>query len=375
MKVLLFTRKQDIDGIGNIVLAKKAFTDLEYITCSTFEITERVKEKISDKSIYEYDKIFVTDLCIKEPVLTRIEDDEILKEKILVLDHHISEIVEGNDKYNFVNIELERKGKKECATSLFYQYLIGNNYIEETKELEKLVENTRQYDTWDWEKKNNLDSRNLHVIFEAKGTEYYLEMASYLLENNCKFREMDLEVIKKFEKKLSEDIEKIVKNMIVLPDVLKGYKVGFVDALYKYKNEIPEYIKHHNKEKIDVIGMIMQDNNTVAYRGITNLEVYKIPVLFGGKGNKSAGTNFKTNPKFREHVLDRIKYIKLQNARDFCTEVRKISEKYNLPFFVVTEGASDTCNFDSDAVKNAIDCHEKWKIEHGCAAKSDYLEN
>ena len=35
---------------------------------------------------------------------------------------------------------------------------------------------------------------------------------------------------------------------------------------------------------------------------------------------------------------------KIKKARKFCNDVRKLAQEYNLPFFVVTEGASATNN-------------------------------
>ena len=92
MKILLFTHSQDIDGLGCCFLAKQAFNNVEFELCKTFEITEKVKLYVENKKIYEFDKVFVTDLCIKEPLLSLINDDEILKKKLLVIDHHKSEI-------------------------------------------------------------------------------------------------------------------------------------------------------------------------------------------------------------------------------------------------------------------------------------------
>ena len=37
MKVLIFSHESDIDGLGNIVLAKLAFKDLDYILCPGFK--------------------------------------------------------------------------------------------------------------------------------------------------------------------------------------------------------------------------------------------------------------------------------------------------------------------------------------------------
>lgn len=119
MKVLLFTHSQDIDGMGCAILARKAFGEYTLVPTKTFDITANVKRYIDDKSIYEYDKVFVTDLCIKEPLLGIIDNNDMLKEKIIVLDHHKTEIEEGNNKYSFVNIIVEENGIKVSGTKLF----------------------------------------------------------------------------------------------------------------------------------------------------------------------------------------------------------------------------------------------------------------
>lgn len=171
MKVLLFTHSQDIDGIGCAILANKAFKACKIEPTKTFDITSNVKKYIASKEIYNYDKIYVTDLCIKEPVLDFIDNDKELKEKLLVLDHHKTEIEEGNNKYDFVNIIVENNGLKESGTSLFYKYLLENGYLKESKILNEIVEWTRQYDVWDWQKENNYNAKKLHILFEILGLE------------------------------------------------------------------------------------------------------------------------------------------------------------------------------------------------------------
>lgn len=46
-----------------------------------------------------------------------------------------------------------------------------------------------------------------------------------------------------------------------------------------------------------------------------------------------------------------------EKAREFCLEVKKLAKEYDLPFFVVTDGASATSNNNCSAVKNARDAH------------------
>lgn len=63
---------------------------------------------------------------------------------------------------------------------------------------------------------------------------------------------------------------------------------------------------------------------------------------------------------------------KIQKAREFCQEVKELAKKYNLPFFVVTDGASAISNNGCLAVKNARDNHIKWEKENGYDPYEDW---
>ena len=65
----------------------------------------------------------------------------------------------------------------------------------------------------------------------------------------------------------------------------------------------------------------------------------------------------------------------LIKAREFCQKVKDLASIYNLPFFVVTEGASATNNNGCQAVKNARENHIKWEIANGFDPKEDWGKN
>ena len=64
MKILLFTHKNDIDGIGNVILSKLAFDNVCYILCETFDLNQKVNEFIITNKIYENsgDKYIIEDV-------------------------------------------------------------------------------------------------------------------------------------------------------------------------------------------------------------------------------------------------------------------------------------------------------------------------
>ncbi len=305
MKVLLFTHSQDIDGIGCAILANKAFKACKIEPTKTFDITSNVKKYIASKEIYNYDKIYVTDLCIKEPVLDFIDNDKELKEKLLVLDHHKTEIEEGNNKYDFVNIIVENNGLKESGTSLFYKYLLENGYLKESKILNEIVEWTRQYDVWDWQKENNYNAKKLHILFEILGLEKYLELMNYKVENleKLEFNDFETSIITEFEKNVMKDITEILEKIKIVTININdyNYRIGYVKSPYKYRNDINEFIiSKGNPYDIDAIGMIMTDMDTVSYRQVKDYDVSVIAKHFGGKGHVGASSNSQDNELFKK---------------------------------------------------------------------------
>ena len=65
----------------------------------------------------------------------------------------------------------------------------------------------------------------------------------------------------------------------------------------------------------------------------------------------------------------------INKARKFCSDVEKLALKYNLPFFVVTDGASMTRNKNCQAVSNARQKHIEWEKKHSIDSDEDWLQN
>ncbi len=308
MKVLLFTHSEDIDGIGCAILAKQTFADCMVIPTKTFDVNKNVGEAIKSGLINEFDKVFVTDICIKEPLLSEINSNPDLRRKVVVIDHHKSEITEGNDKYDFVSITLEKDGRKESGTSLFYQFLVDNYGLISSPILDQLVEWTRQYDVYDWVQTNNQNARKLHILFEMLGYDKYYELISAKLNNEASisFNQYEEEVITTYFNNFNNDMKSIVNGMQVVLLEIDGifYKVGYVNCPYKYRNDINDYIKNTgNLNDIDIVGMIITDRDTVSYRQIKEVDVSKVAEYFGGKGHFAASSNPKENDEFKRMLI------------------------------------------------------------------------
>lgn len=63
---------------------------------------------------------------------------------------------------------------------------------------------------------------------------------------------------------------------------------------------------------------------------------------------------------------------KLVLARKFVAEVAALAAKYDLNYFVVTDGASGISNTGNPAVQHARECHEEWEKANGIDPEHDW---
>ena len=302
MKVLLFTHKSDIDGMGNAVLAKLAFEDVDYVLCETFNLQNEILKYYSDGSIYNYDAIFVTDLWLEEPMLTRVANDRQLKNKFFVFDHHKSTL-EGNfNKYPFATIRISDEKGLCSGTSLFYKYLISNNLIaSNNKAIQDFSELTRKYDTWEWKTKYNDEmAHELSLLFDSVGSDGYIELMYQKLSNDrineFSFNELERMLIKNKINQVQEKISNYAKK--VYYEKIFGLKAGIVFIDYEYRNDLAEYFRQNNFD-MDFVMLIALDYGTISYRNIKDdVNVRLIAEAMGGKGHdKAAGSPISEEQK------------------------------------------------------------------------------
>ena len=294
MKVLLFTHKNDIDGMGNAILAQLAFQEVDYVLCGTFDLTESVEKYFKDGSIYEYDKVYVTDLCLEDPVLSKIASDELLQGKVQVYDHHKTFTAPKYTNHSFVTVEIGDEKGLYCGTSLFYKHLLESGLIDPNrKDIQEFVELTRQHDTWEWKNiYNNEKSRELSILFDALGYDGYITLMTEKLKQQnpsfC-FSPMEQTLIDNRKNQITQKCE-YYSDKVIYKDIL-GLKAGIVFITYEYRNELADYFKENNFD-MDFTMMIALDPGVVAYRSVKDgVNVREVAEHFGGKGHDKAGSN------------------------------------------------------------------------------------
>ncbi len=216
-------------------------------------------------------------------------------------------------------MDKDEKGKR-CGTDLFYEYLVKNHAIHQSKALDEFVELTRLEDTWEWKQAGHMGQKahDLAILLNALGKEGYLRtIISKRLDsmNSFKFTEKEKERIQ--HKK--EEYENILQSIILSMEYMKdenNHKFGIVFAPYEYRNELAEYIKENkNPQKIKYLIVVALDKGEFgqkSYRSIDeDFDVNKVANEHGGGGHKGASAvNITKEQKEKSQSLPRTEVLK-----------------------------------------------------------------
>ncbi len=304
MKVLIFTHKSDIDGMGGAVLAKLAFEDVTYVLTETFKLQNEIKKYYDNGSIYNYDLVFVTDLWLEEPMRSKVAKDERLKNKFFVFDHHESALSDNSNEYDFITIRISDQKGLCSGTSLFYEYLTNQGFLQDDDiGINDFQELTRRYDTWEWITKYNDElPHKLTLLFDSLGCDNYINLIYKKLMNhkNEKFYFDDMEEML-INNKLSQVEEKLRNYAKKIHYInIFGYKAGIVFIDYEYRNDLVEYFRK-NKYEMDFAMLVAMDYGTISYRSVKeDVNVRLIAEKMGGKGHDKAASSPISDKKIQD---------------------------------------------------------------------------
>ena len=85
--------------------------------------------------------------------------------------------------------------------------------------------------------------------------------------------------------------------------------------------------------------------------------------------------HFAEAEEYHPHKDGKANAIKQEAARSFVATVGRLAQSYDLPVFVVTDGASLTHNKNCEAVRHARICHIEWEKQHGIEAAHSILSD
>lgn len=279
-KLLLISHVADPDGITPVILAKFTFEKFDSLLLNPKEVDEKLKENID-----RYEEIHIVDLPVSEEMAKEIEEKEEWKNKVKLFDHHHGNLYLNN--YSFAKVIDEENGRKESGTSVYYNYLttISDNKFLHKNSTKGLVNQVRIIDTYDFKTEEDQKAHNIDALFSILGRQNYIDYYyNYIKEEDeFKYREQDLFLIKLEQDKMNNYIEK--REEEILKTELDGYKVGIVYA-ERYRSDLG----HHLAQKypdLDFV-MIINISSSISFRGENKVDLSLYSKKYGGGGHKNA---------------------------------------------------------------------------------------
>lgn len=278
----------DLDGVGCGIVAKLAFgakVDVRYNSVMGLDTQiERLFEQ--EKKLADY-HLLITDLSINEENTKRVEEFYKSGGKVNFIDHHKTALHFNDYSWGKVQVEYE-EGRLTSATSLLYEHFLDNQWIQPSKAVDEFVELIRQYDTWEWDRNDNVKAKQLNdLLFMFSIEEFEEKMTSRLVTNPSGFEFDD------FEQKLlhmeEDKIERYVrrKKREIVQTFIDGYCTGVVHAESYHSelgNELGKEYPH-----LDYIAILNVGGKKISFRTIhDHVDVSAVAGKFGGGGHAKA---------------------------------------------------------------------------------------
>ncbi|AGK53965.1 DHH family phosphoesterase [Bacillus sp. 1NLA3E] len=293
----------DLDGLGCGVIAKIAFGEKAYVSyCSYRNLNQRVEHFI-DNPDFNDKETYITDLAVNEDVEKKLEKRFNEGHHIQMIDHHVTAMHFNEYKWGMVIPEYDT-GKKTCATSLFYDYLIENNKIQGSKALEEFVDLVRQFDTWEWDANDNVTAKRLNDLFYILDKrQFEEEILKRLQENPESFSLTETEnlLLDVEDQKIKRYI--FSKNRQIVQTTTDDYCIGIVHA-EQYLSELGNEL-HKLNPHLDMIVMLNTGGKKVGFRTIhDHVDVSEFASRFGGGGHPKASGCELSQTLFEKFVVN-----------------------------------------------------------------------
>lgn len=294
MTIKLFTHNADLDGMGCAWLFRtyysKDYVDISYVDYNNVN-DEVIKFLNNDTTAYS--KIFITDISISEEVAKLIEYK--YKDKVVLIDHHISEGTKHLEKYDWVIL----KGKKDIndnelcsATWLVKEWISkhSNEAIDTDSFVNDIVTSIDRYDTWLWKTKYKeyKSSKDLNNLFHLVGKDNLLEDIEYSYEHYSFY---EPSYVFKFMLQLNENKYKTVLdncNKFMQRLIYKDYTIGLVYA-NEFISELGNDLARMNDD-VDFVALANLTTGFISFRGIKdNIHLGNIAKELGESLGTSGG--------------------------------------------------------------------------------------
>ncbi|MRH43830.1 oligoribonuclease [Aquibacillus halophilus] len=291
----------DLDGVGCGILAKIAFgnqVNVRYNSISSLdrEVAYFLENDNKDTSL------IITDLSVNEQNEKGLDAFYQAGGKVKLLDHHKTAIAFNDYEWGEVLVE-DENGKLTSATSLLYNYLVTHQLLEPTSMIEEFVELVRQYDTWEWEKNDNIKAKRLNTLFFLFSIDSFEEKMLDRLKTgeHFYFDEFEQRILEMEENTIEHYIRRKRRQLVQIE--VGGHYAGVVYAESYHSelgNELGKEYPH-----LDYIVILNIGGKRMGFRTIhDDVDVSKVAGHYGGGGHEKASGSLLTDEAYNQFVAN-----------------------------------------------------------------------
>ncbi|MFD1851144.1 DHH family phosphoesterase [Oceanobacillus bengalensis] len=289
----------DLDGVGCGILAKLAFGNEVEVRYNSIGSLNREVERFLDNKD-KSDSLFITDLSVNEENEKRLHDFYLAGGKLQLIDHHKTALSFNEYDWGHVVVE-DEEGKLTSATSLLYQYLTENQFLEASDVVEEFVELVRQYDTWEWEKNENEQARRLNALFFLVAIDEFEGTMLERLNNNehFSFDEFEKRILDMEDNKIERYIRRKRRELIQKKVGNEYAGVVFAESYHsELGNELGKEYPH-----LSYIVILNMSGRRMGFRTIhDDVDVSEVAGHFGGGGHAKAAGCTMTDEAYKRFV-------------------------------------------------------------------------
>ncbi|MDQ0220357.1 oligoribonuclease [Peribacillus cavernae] len=289
----------DLDGVSCGILAKLALKGKVDVSYNSISALNHQVEAFLEKGDPETE-LLITDLSVNEENEKRISEFVAAGGHVKLIDHHKS--AEHLNQYNWAAVTVtQTDGKQASATSLFFEYLLQRGLLDPTATLTEFIELVRQYDTWEWDKNNNITSKQLNDLFFMFSINEFEEKLIHKLTNNTAFLfdEIEQKLLNVEENRVERYI--VRKKREVYQINIGNHLAGIVHAESYHSelgNELSKEFPH-----LDYIAIIMVGSKRISLRTIHDeVDVSEVAAKYDGGGHQKASGCNLTPKAFQQFV-------------------------------------------------------------------------
>ncbi|MED2737385.1 phosphoesterase [Bacillus toyonensis] len=282
----------DLDGRGPTNLSKVSFGKKVLTINASYHNIDEIVTNVLQENTNLKTKIFITDIFVNDEVAAMLDDRVKKGQEIILIDHHKGNL-EAAEKYKWMTVVVEENQKLTAATTLYYNYLIQNGYLERSPVLDEFTEMVRMYDTWDWFRENNQKAKSLNDLYYIIGAERFDEDLWDRLNDRTatsfEFTTIESAILDLEKERIARYIEKKEKQLIIsnFEEADFNFTIG---VLYgeQYHSELGNKICLNHPE-IDFAVIADLGAKKFSFRSVKP-EMNTIPVAkhFGGNGHPPA---------------------------------------------------------------------------------------